>query len=82
MKHEILHALGFSVSLYAYFRDENGEPLTLRNRNGKPVQTKDSNPWGDNVVKKFTRHDWKIKNGIVSKDVHMIVTPKVKVSER
>lgn len=30
VKHEILHALGFSVSLFAFFRDENGEPRTPR----------------------------------------------------
>jgi len=37
VKHEILHALGFSVSLYAFYRDENGEPRTLRRSDtGKP----------------------------------------------
>lgn len=37
VKHEILHALGFSVSLYAFFRDENGEPRTPRKSDtGKP----------------------------------------------
>lgn len=37
VKHEILHALGFSVSLYAFYRDENGEPLTKRRPDtGKP----------------------------------------------
>ncbi|VDM83383.1 unnamed protein product [Strongylus vulgaris] len=30
VKHEILHALGFSVGLYAFFRDENGKPRTRR----------------------------------------------------
>lgn len=37
VKHEILHALGFSVSLYAFFRDNDGQPLTARAENGKPV---------------------------------------------
>lgn len=37
VKHEILHALGFSVSLYAFFRDEKGEPRTPRKFDtGKP----------------------------------------------
>lgn len=37
VKHEILHALGFSVSLYAFYRDENGEPRTPRRSDtGKP----------------------------------------------
>ncbi|KAH9383116.1 hypothetical protein HPB48_023851 [Haemaphysalis longicornis] len=41
VKHEILHALGFSVSLYAYFRDKNGDPLTPREKNGKPAVNKE-----------------------------------------
>ena len=37
VKHEILHALGFSVSLYAFYRDQNGEPRTPRRaETGKP----------------------------------------------
>lgn len=36
VKHEILHALGFSVSLFAFYRDSNGNPLTPREDNGKP----------------------------------------------
>lgn len=38
VKHEILHALGFSVSLYAFYRDNLGNPLTPRRPDtGKPV---------------------------------------------
>lgn len=37
VKHEILHALGFSVSLFAFFRDDEGNPRTPRNPDtGKP----------------------------------------------
>lgn len=37
VKHEILHALGFSVSLYAFFRDDEGKPRTPRKLDtGKP----------------------------------------------
>jgi leishmanolysin-like peptidase len=36
VKHEILHALGFSVSLYAFYRDKDGSPLTPRGDSGKP----------------------------------------------
>jgi len=32
----MLHALGFSVSLFAFYRDQNGRPLTPREENGKP----------------------------------------------
>ena len=82
VKHEILHALGFSVSLYAFFRDKSGRPLTARGRNGKP-RLKDSSgavSWGDGVIKRLTRHDWKVRGASVTKEVHMIVTPRVVVS--
>lgn len=36
VKHEMLHALGFSVSLFAFYRDPEGNPLTPRGDNGKP----------------------------------------------
>lgn len=37
VKHEILHALGFSVSLYAFFRNDDGTPRTPRKPDtGKP----------------------------------------------
>lgn len=38
VKHEILHALGFSAGLYAFFRDSQGNPLTERNDYGRPVE--------------------------------------------
>ena len=37
IKHEIFHALGFSPSLYAFFRNQSGDPLTPRRRNGLPI---------------------------------------------
>lgn len=36
LKHEIFHALGFSPSLYAFFRSKTGDPLTPRLGNGLP----------------------------------------------
>ena len=36
LKHEMFHALGFSPSLYAFYRDEDGEPLTPRLPDGMP----------------------------------------------
>lgn len=88
VKHEILHALGFSVSLYAYFRDKDGKPLTQRNpRTGKPIQASRETaavsgvPFlGENVIKRLIRHDWKVRSGSIKKEVHMIVTPRVVVS--
>ena len=92
VKHEILHALGFSVSLYAYFRDKEGRPLTRRGKNGKPILgTSQSIPghihsssspttsfyWGENVIKRLIRHDWKVRSASVKKEIHMISTPRV-----
>lgn len=79
VKHEILHALGFSVSLYAYFRDKNGDPLTPREKNGKPAVNKElqTHKWSDRVMKKITRHDWKIHGGSMSKVFWIMVTPRV-----
>merc|ERR1712066_1089143 len=36
IKHELLHVLGFSVKLYAFFRDRAGNPRTRRGRDGQP----------------------------------------------
>lgn len=91
VKHEILHALGFSVSLYAYFRDKEGNPLTPRNpRTGKPKTSSitfngNNSNWGlpylgENVIKQFVRNDWKVRSGLIKKELHMIVTPRVVVS--
>ena len=37
LKHELLHALGFSSSLVAFFRDTEGRPRTPRLEDGKPA---------------------------------------------
>ena len=36
MRHELLHALGFSASLYAFYRDKKGNPRTARDDRGNP----------------------------------------------
>ncbi|CAN7983090.1 unnamed protein product [Ixodes hexagonus] len=79
VKHEILHALGFSVSLYAYFRDRNGYPLTPRERNGKPSVNKElqTHKWSERVMRKVMRSDWKIRGGSISKVSWIMVTPRV-----
>lgn len=40
LKHEIFHALGFSPSLYAFYRNSTGAPLTERDQNGMPQYSK------------------------------------------
>eukprot|EP00057_Strongylocentrotus_purpuratus_P025842 XP_011680316.1 PREDICTED: leishmanolysin-like peptidase [Strongylocentrotus purpuratus] len=39
VQHEIYHSIGISPSLYALFRDENGDPLTPLGDNGFPIET-------------------------------------------
>lgn len=80
VKHEILHALGFSVSLYAYFRDRDGKPLTKRTLSGKPEIT-NNDFFGDNVIKQISRPDWKVRNGVITKKIRMIITPRVVVRD-
>ncbi|XP_068085914.1 leishmanolysin-like peptidase [Anabrus simplex] len=79
VKHEILHALGFSVSLYAFYRDQNGNPLTQRGETGKPnlnekLQTRQ---WSDRVIRTVVRDDWLVHGGRMQREVHMMVTPRV-----
>ena len=54
VKHEMLHALGFSVSLFAFYRDSNGHPLTPRGDNGKPKLNEElqTRQWSDQVIRK------------------------------
>ncbi|XP_045207498.1 leishmanolysin-like peptidase isoform X1 [Mercenaria mercenaria] len=81
IKHEILHALGFTAGLYAFYRDRLGRPLTERNRlTGKPLVF-DKNAgmymWSDRVVKQYSRYAWKLKGQTIEKKVNMIITPNV-----
>lgn len=39
IRHEIIHALGFSAWHYAYFRDADGNPLTPRDAYGHPPKS-------------------------------------------
>lgn len=80
LKHEILHALGFTAGLYAFYYDRNGIPLTSRNSiSGKPWYNPQLSlyQWSDKVVKTFQRQNWKNRSGYTSKSVNMIVTPRV-----
>ncbi|XP_017782298.1 PREDICTED: leishmanolysin-like peptidase [Nicrophorus vespilloides] len=80
VKHEILHALGFSVSLYAFYRDEKGNPLTPRSRDtGKPTLNErlQTYQWSERVIKTVTRSNWMVRSGVMEREVQMIVTPQV-----
>ncbi|XP_045509284.1 leishmanolysin-like peptidase [Colias croceus] len=80
VKHEMLHALGFSVSLFGFYRDDNGEPLTDRRTDtGNPPLDEELqiHKWSDRVVKNITRKKWMIRGGYMERNFHMIVTPRV-----
>ncbi|XP_055902649.1 leishmanolysin-like peptidase isoform X2 [Eupeodes corollae] len=80
VKHEILHALGFSVSLYAFFRDEHGEPRTPRKSDtGKPYLNEklQIHQWSDKTIRKIVRDKWSVRGGTIRKVVDMMVTPRV-----
>lgn len=80
MKHEILHALGFSVSLYAFFRDENGNPRTPRKPDtGKPYLNEklQIHQWSNTTIRKIIRDKWQVKGGNIKKEINVMVTPRV-----
>lgn len=79
VKHEILHALGFSVSLYAFYRDQEGNPLTPRVENGKPLLNEklQARQWSDRVIRSVHRPSWLVRGGSLARDVLMMVTPRV-----
>ncbi|XP_046600078.1 leishmanolysin-like peptidase isoform X1 [Neodiprion lecontei] len=85
VKHEILHALGFSVSLYAFYRDENGEPRTPRRaETGKPTLNEklQTHQWSENTIKTISRPGWQVHGGSVERHMQMIVTPNVQKEVR
>lgn len=80
VKHEILHALGFSVSLYAFFRDENGNPRTPRKPDtGKPYLNEklQIHQWSNTTIRKIIRDNWQVKGGNIKKEINVMVTPRV-----
>ncbi|XP_022901692.1 leishmanolysin-like peptidase [Onthophagus taurus] len=80
VKHEILHALGFSVSLFGFYRDSKGNPLTPRRpETGKPALNEkyQTYEWSDKVIKTFERKNWFVRSGMRKRTVQMVVTPNV-----
>ncbi|KAF6217234.1 hypothetical protein GE061_001588 [Apolygus lucorum] len=79
VKHEILHALGFSISLFAFYRDQNGDPLTPREKNGKPVRNQkiQARQWSDKIIKTVVRKNWSVHGGLIDKEIQIMVTPRV-----
>ncbi|KAK0159574.1 hypothetical protein PV327_010670 [Microctonus hyperodae] len=85
VKHEILHALGFSVSLYAFYRDEQGLPRTpRRSETGKPPLNEklQTHQWSESTIKTVVRPQWQVHGGTVERSMQMIVTPRVREEVR
>ncbi|XP_040296892.1 leishmanolysin-like peptidase isoform X1 [Bufo bufo] len=79
VKHEIIHALGFSAGLFAFFYDDSGEPLTPRSADGLPVFNESLGvyQWSEKVVRMITRN-WDIRGAkMVPRKVYLLVTPRV-----
>ncbi|NXU77946.1 LMLN peptidase, partial [Oreotrochilus melanogaster] len=64
VKHEIIHALGFSAGLFAFYRDDDGKPLTARYADGLPPFNESLGlyQWSNKVVHKAVRL-WDIRGG-------------------
>uniref|UniRef100_A0A7M4E4Q5 Leishmanolysin-like peptidase n=1 Tax=Crocodylus porosus TaxID=8502 RepID=A0A7M4E4Q5_CROPO len=79
VKHEVIHALGFSAGLFAFYRDDDGNPLTARYANGLPPFNKSLGlyQWSNKIVRKAVRL-WDIRGGkMLRHDVFLLVTPRV-----
>ncbi|XP_064398055.1 uncharacterized protein LOC135344730 isoform X3 [Halichondria panicea] len=70
--HEVMHAIGFSSSLFQWFRDENGNPRTARGQDGSPPSVPSTN-----TVRTETYTDWSTRDGLVNHEVTLLVTPNV-----
>jgi hypothetical protein len=80
IKHELLHALGFSVQLNAFFRDGRGKPRTPHGRSGKPPLHGKYflHVASNSAVKRDEHKNWQVATGNITKSVHMLVTPRVR----
>ncbi|NXJ54357.1 LMLN peptidase, partial [Spizaetus tyrannus] len=79
VKHEIIHALGFSAGLFAFYRDDDGKPLTTRYADGLPPFNESLGlyQWSNKVVHKAVRL-WDVRGGkMLRHAVHLLITPRV-----
>ncbi|XP_027878088.1 leishmanolysin-like peptidase isoform X1 [Xiphophorus couchianus] len=79
VKHEIIHALGFSAGLFAFYHDDEGKPLTPRFASGLPAFNESLGlyQWSEAVIRRVSRL-WDIRGGeMVRHHVHVLVTPRV-----
>ena len=72
-KHEILHAIGFSSSLFPFWHDSNGQPRTQRNGQQLPTEA------GQSTIRNLTYSGWMTRTRTISHTVTALVTPAVVV---
>ena len=84
VKHEVYHALGFSAGLFAFYRNGDGVPYTQRRQHGLPAYNEKYGlyQWSEKVVQRVERSRWEVKQGVISHQVNMVVTPRVKSAVR
>ena len=80
IKHEMMHTLGFSVQLFAFYRDPRGRPRTPRDSyNRPPVHPRlRLHLWADTTVRKVARTGWQVAGRSIDRNVTMLVTPRVR----
>ena len=91
-KHEILHALGFSVSLYAFYLDPNGLNPTvdafkkLQNKQQTLANNRSTFNGGGSmlmiskkILQRVPRKNWMVRGGNITNNVFVISTPNVLV---
>ncbi|XP_053103177.1 leishmanolysin-like peptidase [Hemicordylus capensis] len=79
VKHEIIHALGFSAGLFAFYHDEDGNPLTVRHADGLPPFSESLGvyQWSNKVVRNAVRL-WDVRgNKHLRHNIFLLITPKV-----
>ncbi|XP_041481209.1 uncharacterized protein LOC121428565 [Lytechinus variegatus] len=78
VQHEIYHAIGVNSGLFAFFRDENGDPLTPLQENGFPEFDSSAGhfKWSERVARTMSL-DWDIRGGKTQRNVTILVTPNI-----
>lgn len=79
----IYYDIYLSFSRIKSFIPFPGRPLTPRGENGKPKLNEElqTRQWSDRVIRKEKRR-WKVRAGYVTKEVQVVVTPKVREEVR
>jgi leishmanolysin-like peptidase len=77
-KHELIHALVFSTSLFPFYRDTNGNPRTPRDVNGFPPIQNGRFEWSNSTILTVTYNNWLVYNSqTTTHTVNLMVTPNV-----